>query len=174
MKWHKYEHENRNYPFVQMTSFFVSPLYENVISRFKGWHHLTTVPSSQCCFFPVRPLTSQTSQEVSVSIYHPAVLQSQPHSIWSASVLPVVCGHIIWGHCHLRLCCSSSPPADGASQSCCSTCVRPEALAPGSRDRRRSRPAPGPTPAGRRGRTSPGTSRTWYCYGAVQEDDGGH
>lgn len=36
MKWHKYEHENRNYPFVQMTSFFVSPLYENVISRFKG------------------------------------------------------------------------------------------------------------------------------------------
>lgn len=70
---------------------FVSPLYENVISHFKGWHHLTTVPSSQCCFFPVRPLTSQTSQEVSVSIYHPAVLQSQSHSIWSASVLPVVC-----------------------------------------------------------------------------------
>lgn len=149
---------------------FVSPLYENVISHFKGWHHLTTVPSSQCCFFPVRPLTSQTSQEVSVCL--PSCGPPVPVPLHMVSLCPScsVCGHIIWGHCYLRLCCSRWPPADGASQSCCSTCVRPEALARGSRDRLRSRPAPGPTPAGRRGRTSPGTSRTWYCYGAVQEE----
>lgn len=69
---------------------FVSPLYENVISHFKGWHHLTTVPSSQCCFFPVRPLTSQTSQEVSVCL--PSCGPPVPVPLhWSASVLPVVC-----------------------------------------------------------------------------------
>lgn len=170
MKWHKYEHENRNYHFVQMTSFLFPLSMKMLFHISKGD---TTWP--QC--LPLNAVSSQSGlsrpKPLRRCLSLSTILRSSsPSPTPLVSLCPScsVCGHIIWGHCYLRLCCSSWPPADGASQSCCSTCVRPEALARGSRDRLRSRPAPGPTPAGRRGRTSPGTSRTWYCYGAVQEE----
>lgn len=166
MKWHKYEHENRNYHFVHFC-------FPSLWKRYFTFQRVT--PPDHSAFLSMLFLPSQASHVPNLSggVCLSTILRSSsPSPTPLVSLCPScsVCGHIIWGHCYLRLCCSSWPPADGASQSCCSTCVRPEALARGSRDRLRSRPAPGPTPAGRRGRTSPGTSRTWYCYGAVQEE----
>lgn len=166
MKWHKYEHENRNYHFVHFC-------FPSLWKRYFTFQRVT--PPDHSAFLSMLFLPSQASHVPNLSggVCLSTILRSSsPSPTPLVSLCPScsVCGHIIWGHCYLRLCCSRWPPADGASQSCCSTCVRPEALARGSRDRLRSRPAPGPTPAGRRGRTSPGTSRTWYCYGAVQEE----
>lgn len=171
MKWHKYEHENRNYHFVHFC-------FPSLWKRYFTFQRVT--PPDHSAFLSMLFLPSQASHVPNLSggvcLYLPSCSPPVPVPLHMVSLCPScsVCGHIIWGHCYLRLCCSSWPPADGASQSCCSTCVRPEALARGSRDRLRSRPAPGPTPAGRRGRTSPGTSRTWYCYGAIQEEEGRH
>lgn len=90
MKWHKYEHENRNYHFVQMTSFLFPLSMKMLFHISKGD---TTWP--QC--LPLNAVSSQSGLSRPkplrrcLSVYHPAVLQSQSHSIWSASVLPVVC-----------------------------------------------------------------------------------
>lgn len=67
---------------------------------------------------------------------------------------------IISGHCYRHLCSSHWPPAGDAGLFCCSTCGHPANRARGSKGTLRSLPAPKPTPAGRGGRTSPGTATT--------------
>lgn len=122
------------------------PSSDNLPSIFL-FHFLS--PSLRCWLSsPPHPLSP-------VSWQHPC-----PDGLPPASPLLRLALSIISGHCYRHLCSSRWPPAGDAGLFCCSTCGHPAARALGSTGTLRSLPAPKPTPAGRGGRTSPGTATT--------------